>query len=291
VYTRDFDCAERIEGKAGTGLARKVTFEKQRLPVEYLFIAIIALCASILTFFSGFGLGTVLLAAFLYLFPDDPVTAVGLTAIVHLLNNIFKVTLVGRSMNLQVVLRFGLPAMLGSVAGSLLLLRLAELKPWVEYSLNGHVHFVTPIKVIIGLLMLTFAILELVPRFQKIQFGKQALVGGGILSGFFGGLSGHQGALRSMFLVKLGLDKAAFIATGIVIAVMVDIARLPSYLGDMAKADYEENLGLLVVAVAAAFAGAFAGSRLLRKVTIGFVQTVVALMIAVMALLMISGIV
>jgi uncharacterized membrane protein YfcA len=130
----------------------------------------------------------------------------------------------------------------------------------------------------------------LVPRFQKIQFGKRALVAGGILSGFFGGLSGHQGALRSMFLVKLGLEKTTFIATGIVIAVLVDVARLPSYLGDMAQADYEENLGLLAVAVAAAFAGAFAGSRLLRKVTIGFVQTVVGLMIGVMAMLMISGI-
>lgn len=279
-----------MAGKAGSGLAGKVTFEKQSRPVEYLFIAIVALCASVLTFFSGFGLGTVLLAAFLYLFPNEPVTAVGLTAIVHLLNNLFKVTLVGKSMNAQVVLRFGLPAMLGSLAGSLLLLQIADLQPWAQYTLNGNDHVVTPVKVIIGALMLTFSILELVPRFQQIQFGKRALVAGGILSGFFGGLSGHQGALRSMFLVKLGLEKTAFIATGIVIAVMVDLARLPSYLGDMAQADYEKNLALLVVAVLAAFTGAFLGSRLLRKVTIGFVQTVVALMIGAMAVLMISGI-
>lgn len=39
---------------------------------------------------------------------------------------------------------------------------------------------------------------------------------GGLLSGFFGGLSGNQGALRSAFLLKAGLSKEAFIATGTV---------------------------------------------------------------------------
>jgi hypothetical protein len=46
---------------------------------------------------------------------------------------------------------------------------------------------------------------------------------GGILSGFFGGLSGIQGAIRSAFLVKSGLKKEAYIATGVVIACFVDI--------------------------------------------------------------------
>jgi acyl-CoA reductase-like NAD-dependent aldehyde dehydrogenase len=38
---------------------------------------------------------------------------------------------------------------------------------------------------------------------------------GGLLSGFFGGLSGHQGALRSVFLLRAGLTKESFIATGV----------------------------------------------------------------------------
>ncbi|MEZ4804275.1 MAG: hypothetical protein R2852_01970 [Bacteroidia bacterium] len=49
---------------------------------------------------------------------------------------------------------------------------------------------------------------------------------GGLISGFFGGLSGNQGALRSMFLLKSGLNKEAYIATGILIAFAVDITRL-----------------------------------------------------------------
>ena len=44
------------------------------------------------------------------------------------------------------------------------------------------------------------------------------LAAGGLLSGFLGGLSGHQGALRSAFLIKCGLSKEVFIASGVVIA-------------------------------------------------------------------------
>lgn len=46
------------------------------------------------------------------------------------------------------------------------------------------------------------------------------------MSGFFGGLSGNQGAFRSAFLIKAGLSKDAYIATGVVAAVIVDLTRL-----------------------------------------------------------------
>ena len=45
----------------------------------------------------------------------------------------------------------------------------------------------------------------------------------------FGGLSGHQGAFRSMFLLKSGLILQRFIATGVVLAVLVDVARMLVY--------------------------------------------------------------
>ena len=38
------------------------------------------------------------------------------------------------------------------------------------------------------------------------------------MSGFLGGLSGHQVALRSAFLIKCGLTKESFLGSGIVIA-------------------------------------------------------------------------
>ncbi len=56
--------------------------------MEFVVIPVVALLASLLTFFSGFGLGTILLPVFALFFPVD--IAVALTAIVHLLNNLFE---------------------------------------------------------------------------------------------------------------------------------------------------------------------------------------------------------
>jgi uncharacterized membrane protein YfcA len=55
---------------------------------EELLVLAVALAASLLTFFSGFGLGTLLLPAFALVFPLD--VAVAATALVHLANNVSK---------------------------------------------------------------------------------------------------------------------------------------------------------------------------------------------------------
>lgn len=60
--------------------------------LEILLIAVVAAGASLLTFFSGFGLGTMLLPVFLLFFPVD--LAIAMTAVVHFLNNIFKTGLI-----------------------------------------------------------------------------------------------------------------------------------------------------------------------------------------------------
>ena len=62
--------------------------------MEYIVVPVVALFASGLTLFSGFGLGTLLLPAFVLFFPAD--VAIALTALVHFLNNLFKLYLMGR---------------------------------------------------------------------------------------------------------------------------------------------------------------------------------------------------
>ena len=87
--------------------------------MDILIIALVALLASLLTFFSGFGLGTILLPAFAFFFPLE--IAVGLTAIVHFLNNLFKFILIGKQVNWKVVLYFGVPAVIAAYFGAKLL--------------------------------------------------------------------------------------------------------------------------------------------------------------------------
>lgn len=242
-----------------------------------------------LTFFSGFGLGTILTPFFAVFFPIN--TAIMLTALVHFLNNIFKLGLIGRNIDYKILLRFGLPAILGAFAGAQLLLYLPEMPPIAEYNPGGKTYEITPVNLIIAVLMIIFSLLEIIPRFSKLSFNKNKLIPGGMISGFFGGLSGHQGALRSMFLIKLNLSKETFIATGVAIACFVDVSRLSVYFSRFSEMNISGNYGLVVATVLSAFAGAYLGNKLLKKVTLKFLQVFVSVTIILLALALGAGII
>jgi uncharacterized protein len=250
--------------------------------LEVFIISLAAFLTAILTFFSGFGLGTILMPVFALFFPVE--IAIALTGVVHLTNNLFKMVLVGKMANKQVLLRFGIPAIVAAFAGAWLLLRLSNLSAITRYEWMGKEFEVTPVKLIIALLLLFFSIFEILPQAQKLQFTRNKLVLGGILSGFFGGLAGIQGALRSAFLIKSGLSKEAYIATGVIIASMVDISRLSVYASRFAASGLSENAGLLVSATLAAIAGAFTGRLLLKKITFHFIQILVAVMLILISI-------
>ncbi len=257
--------------------------------MEFVLIPLVAFIVAILTFFSGFGLGTILTPVFMIFFPVE--LSIGLTGIVHFFNNIFKLALVGRSANKDVLLRFGLPAVIAAMAGAWLLLHIPDARPLFSYIAFGREIVVYPVKFIISILLLFFAILEFIPFLNKVAFEKKHLPVGGFLSGFFGGLSGNQGALRSAFLIRTGLPKEVFIATTVVISCFVDFTRLSVYATRMSLSDVNANLPLVITATLAAILGAFIGNKLLKKVTLKFVQTVVALMLIVLALALGTGII
>lgn len=245
--------------------------------MELLLIGIVALIASGLTLFSGFGLGTILTPFFALFFPVT--VAIAATAVVHFANNIFKLGLLARHAAWPVVWRFGLPASLAAVVGAAVLNGIGGMPVLATYSLLGSEFRMTTVKLVVGLLIVGFALMELSPRFHRLAFAPRWLPLGGLLSGFFGGLSGNQGALRSAFLVKAGLSKESFVATNAVAAVMVDASRLVVYGSSFLIQQWEQSreLGLPVfVAVANAFAGAYLGKRFLHKVTLRTVHAIVA---------------
>ncbi len=255
--------------------------------VKFVLIGGVAFLASGLTLFSGFGLGTLLMPAFAVFFPID--VAVTLTALVHFANNLFKLSLLGRNAHWPTVARFGLPAILASFLGARALVRLSELEPVLVYWLAGHKFRVMPVKLVVAVLLIIFAGLELSSRFAQLTFPRRYLPVGGVLSGFFGGLSGNQGALRSVFLIKGGFSKEQFIATGVMVACLVDVTRLTVYGRHFAQAGLSENALLVGFACVTAFLGAFAGSRLLEKVTIQTVQRIVAAMLIILSLALAAG--
>jgi len=255
-------------------------------PLAYFVVCLVAIAASGLTFFSGFGLGTLLLPAFAVFFPVE--RAVAMTAVVHFLNNLLKLVIVGRHADRATMVRFGLPAIGAAFAGAWTLDWLAQAGPVAGYEAFGRTVEIAPAKLAIGLLLLAFAALEVLPWGRGLAFEPRLLPLGGLVSGFCGGLSGMQGALRSAFLARAGLTKEAFIATGIVIACLVDLSRLSVYAG-AAAAEARIDRGLVVAAVLAAWAGTAIGNRLLVRVTMAGVQRLVAGLLVVVAIGLVSG--
>lgn len=139
--------------------------------------------------------------------------------------------------------------------------------------------------------MLLFGVLELSRWFNTLSLPSKWMIPGGLISGFFGGLSGHQGALRSLFLLRSGLGKEAFIASGVAIACLVDLTRLPAYAGAGMVAAMREQWPLLLASVLAAFAGAWWGKQLIPKITLRGVQLAVGSLLLAIALMLATGII
>lgn len=256
--------------------------------MELLIVCIASLLASALTLFSGFGLGTLLMPVVALFFPLD--LAIAMTAMVHLANNLFKIGLLGRKAERSVLLKFGLPAIAAAFVGAALLTYLGAVNPIYEYHALGGDRQVSVLKLIIGVLIISFVVLELSPTFSKVALDPKWLPLGGVISGFFGGLSGHQGALRSMFLIKAGLEKEAFVATGVVLAVIVDLSRMVIYGASVSAHGDAVEWPLVINASISAFAGAYVGAKMLKKVTLRSIQLVVSALLIVVGGGLIIGI-
>ena len=255
--------------------------------MDYLIICLTAFLGAGLTLFSGFGLGTILLPVFGLFFPID--LAILLTAMVHFMNNMLKIMLFGKNANRNVVLKFGIPAIITAFLGAYILSFLSDLKPIFQYSFFEKSFEISLLKVIIGSLLIIFALFDYIPKFKNLEFDKKYLSLGGILSGFFGGISGHQGALRSAFLIRSGLSKEAFIASGVFIACMVDVSRLSIYIPKIINNEVSLDYKLIIAATLSAFIGVYFGSKLLQKTTINFLQHIVCVTLLLFGILMILG--
>ncbi len=150
--------------------------------MSFVLVVVAAASASALTLYSGFGLGALLLPVFTLFFPVD--VAVAATALVHGANSLFKVTLIGRHAVGGIVLSFGVPAIIAASVGVAGLGYVSDLGELATYSLGPRTAVITPIKLVMKALMLTFALFELLPRLRELEFDRKFLPLGGVLSGF-----------------------------------------------------------------------------------------------------------
>lgn len=246
--------------------------------MEIAIIALLTFIVAGLTFFTGFGLATILMPVLAFFFPVD--IAIALTGVIHFANNLFRVILVGGYADPKVLVRFGIPAVVASFAGAWLLLRIAALPVLFRYAIGNHYFAVMPVNLMIALMLVVFSLSEIFHYFERsVRKGRGKLVLGGVVSGFFGGLTGIQGALRGAFLIRLGLPKEAYIATSAAISCFVDFTRLSVYATRFTASNLKAQIPLLFATTAAAVVGSYVGKRLLPDITSGLIRKLVVVML------------
>ena len=191
----------------------------------WLLISAGAAVASAFTFLTGFGLGTILLPVFLLAM--GPALAVAAVAPVHLFHNLGKFFLLRSRVDCRILVQFGGPALVGAAFGAGGLAWLTEMPELGAWSLFGESFTICPLKLVVGLSLAFFSGWELFGGGGGIR--RVPLWIGGLASGLLGGLTGHQGAIRSAFFLGKDLSKETFIATGAAVACAVDLTRIAVY--------------------------------------------------------------
>ncbi|MFM8241800.1 MAG: TSUP family transporter, partial [Crocinitomicaceae bacterium] len=177
-------------------------------------------------------------------------------------------------------------AFLGSMFGAYLIYALGDMGLVYSVKLDESIHDVNYTEFSLGLVMLIFALLEFTSFLENRKIGKSWIPFGGFISGFFGGFSGHQGAVRSAFLSNTPLSKYEFVATSALLGVIIDLTRISSY-----SQQLDSEIPIELVATGAAFAilGSILGNQLLKKTEMRFIKWVIGCFLFTVGTLMLFG--
>jgi uncharacterized membrane protein YfcA len=254
--------------------------------LPYCIISIAAFIAALSTFFSGFGLGTILLPVFSLFF--SPEIALATTAVVHFINGSFKVMLTVKNVNWPIFMRFGFFALIGSAVGSYLIYELLDFGNLYSITIAGISRQIDYMHFFLGVVMLLFAFLEFSNYFEKRNVAKSWIPVGGLLSGFFGGFSGHQGAIRSAFLSNSLTSKFEFVATSALLAVIIDITRISTY---SQRVNIEIPIELVFTGATFAILGSLLGNRILIKTEMTSIKWIVGFFLCIIGTSMLLGLI
>ena len=160
-----------------------------------LAIVIVGFLAGITASVAGFGIGSFLIP--LVSIQTGAKFAIALMSLPHFIGNSVRFWLLKSKINRRILIRFGLLSAAGGLIGALI-----------------HVFFVSNVLQIIFSSMLILAgILGVLQVSERLRLGKLSGSIVGFASGFFGGLVGEQGGIRSVALLGFDIEKEAFIAT------------------------------------------------------------------------------
>ena len=227
---------------------------------ELALIFVIAVVAGSVAAVSGFGIGSLVTPLLLVWFPAR--TAVALVAIPHALASTVRWWRLRQDVDRHVFVQFGIASVVGGLIGALL-----------QASLRSGL-----LTAVLGILMLAAGTTEILRRPVPLPQAPAARLLAGSLSGFFGGLVGNQGGIRSAALLGFGLSPRQLVATATASAVLVDLARVPVYLATSGAVIRDQML-LVLVASTGVVVGTFLGVPLLSRLPVRIYRPLVGLLL------------
>ena len=215
--------------------------------------------------------------------------AVAAVAPVHLFHNLGKFLLLRSQVDRRVLVQFGVPALVAAALGAWGLARLTDLPELGSWSLFGQTFAICPLKLVIGLSLAVFSGWELLGGKGGIR--GVPLWAGGVASGLLGGLTGHQGAIRSAFFLGKDLPKETFIATGAAVACAVDITRIAVYVQLFRSLGGSIPWAVVGAGIAGATVGLWIGRNGLKRISgVGF-RKVVGVALLIFGVLLAGGVI
>lgn len=225
--------------------------------MEIFYIVLLTLITATIGTMTGFGTSTLMIPVLVIFFP--PIEAIFLVAIIHWFGDVWKIVLFRRGFNLRLIALFGVTGLVTSYLG-------------VFASLGANEQILLRL---LGTFLAGYALFLIFQSKFKIPAGNAAALSGGALSGFFAGMFGIGGAIRSMFLSAFDLPKAVYIATAGAIGIMVDSTRIITYFTGGATLPKELWYGLLLF-IPISFLGAQIAKRIVDRIPQNKFRAVVA---------------
>ncbi len=233
--------------------------------MEIFYIALLTILASGIGTITGFGTSTILVPILLFYLPlPETLLVVG---VIHFSGDIWKMVLFRKGFDWKLILTFGLTGILTSYLGARIVFSASP-----EILLR-----------ILGAFMLVYIIfLIFKPEFKVPKNNMTGITGGG-LSGFFAGIFGVGGAIRTLFLSAFNLQKAIFVATTGAIAFLIDATRITTYLINGVRLEEVYLWGFLAF-IPASFAGTALAKKVIDKIPQKWFRLVVVLFLFIMGI-------
>ena len=241
------------------------------MPLYEIFVGVVAVAGGAVAAVAGFGIGSLLTPALAVSVGTR--LAVALVALPHLVATAYRLWLLRREIDRNVLLGFGLASAAGGLLGAVL-----------------HGLLASPLlAVVLGLLLILAGSLELSGLGRRVVLGGRLAVAAGVLSGVFGGLVGNQGGIRSAALLRFNIAGPALVATSTATGLLVDLARVPVYLATTG-AELLANWPTIVLLSAGVLIGTIAGAPILRRLPERHFRRLLALLLIGLGVLLIAGI-